>query len=178
MKKINLPFNAKTLTAGEQVLISGVIYTARDAALKKFFSAAKLPFSLKGQIIYFAGPTPAKPGEIAGSAGPTSSIRMCPYFPKIFGEGLAGIIGKGNITDDAIKTLRKHGGIYFAAVGGTAALLSRSIKKMECILYPDLGPEAVYKLTIKDFPAVVAIDCKNGNLFASGPKKYKCKKRK
>lgn len=154
------------LKTGDKVLINGVIYTARDAAHKRFIEAIdagkELPFDLQGQIIYYAGPSPAKPGAVIGSCGPTTSYRMDAYTPKLLEHGLKGMIGKGKRSDEVKEAMRKHKAVYFAAVGGVAALLSKTIVEAEIIAYPDLEPESVRRLVVKDFPVIVAIDV-NGN---------------
>jgi len=154
------------LKTGDKVLINGVVYTARDAAHKRFVEAIEagkeLPFDLQGQIIYYAGPSPAKPGAVIGSCGPTTSYRMDAYTPKLLGHGLKGMIGKGKRSDEVKDAMKKHKAVYFAAVGGVAALLSKTIAEAEIIAYPDLEPESVRRLVVKDFPVIVAIDV-NGN---------------
>lgn len=166
MKQIHTPLTddvIETLHAGDHVLISGTIYTARDAAHKRLVEAIDaglpLPFSLAGQIIYYVGPTPAKPGEVIGSAGPTTSYRMDAYAPRLIELNLKGMIGKGERSQDVKDSMTKHKAVYFAAVGGAAALISRSITAAEVIAYDDLGSEAIRKLEVKDFPAIVINDC-------------------
>lgn len=151
------------LRAGDRVFISGIIYTARDAAHKRMIK--KLPFDIKGQIIYYAGPTPAPPGKPIGSCGPTTSTRMDVYTPQLLKLGLKGMIGKGKRSDEVVRAIKKHKAIYFIAIGGAGALLSKKIKSAEIVAYKDLGPEAVYKLEVKDFPAVVGIDSKGKSIF-------------
>lgn len=154
------------LKTGDKVLINGVIYTARDAAHKRIVEAIdagkELPFELQGQIIYYAGPSPAKPSAVIGSCGPTTSSRMDAYTPILLEHGLKGMIGKGKRSDAVKDAIKKHKAIYFAAVGGVAALLSKTIVESEIIAYPDLEPESVRRLVVKDFPVIVAIDV-NGN---------------
>jgi fumarate hydratase subunit beta len=166
----------KNLNAGERVLISGTIYTARDAAHKRMSEALEkgegLPFDIKGQTIYYVGPTPAKPGQIIGSAGPTTSGRMDKYTPSLLDRGLKGMIGKGYRSQEVIDSMKKNKAIYFAAIGGTGALITRSIKSMEVIAYEDLGPEAIYKLTVKDFPAVVIIDSNGADWYQLGKQHF------
>lgn len=164
------------LSCGEQVTITGVIYTARDAAHKRMtedLAAGKpLPFDVKGQIIFYMGPCPAAPGEIIGPAGPTTSHRMDAYTPQLLDLGLSGMIGKGNRTapvQDAIKT---HHAVYFACVGGTGSLCADHIEKAEVIAYDDLGTEAVRRLYVKDFPVIVAIDADGNNIYERGIKTY------
>lgn len=150
------------LRVGDRVLINGVIYTARDAAHKKMIEAlksgGKLPFELAGQVIFYAGPSPAKPGAVIGSCGPTTSSRMDTYTPELLQHGLKGMIGKGKRSDEVKKAIAENKCIYFAAVGGAGALLAKTIKESEIIAYPELEPESIRRLMIKDFPAVVAID--------------------
>lgn len=176
MKKITTPITDKTLSelkAGDSVLISGTIYTARDAAHKKLVSSLKkLPFEIKGAIIYYVGPSPAKPGTPIGSAGPTSSYRMDAYSPVLIEKGLKGMIGKGNRSKEVIDAIKKYKAVYFAAVGGAGALLSKCIKKAEVIAYDDLGPEAVRKLEVENFPVVVINDIYGNDLYDEGIKKY------
>jgi len=165
-----------SLKAGDNVLISGVIYTARDAAHKRLVElldkGEKLPFDVKGQFIYFVGPTPAKPGKPIGSAGPTTSYRMNAYTPRLIEAGQKGMIGKGEMSPEVAEMMKKHKAVYLAAVGGAGALIAKSITAAEVIAYEDLGAEAIRKLTVKDFPAVVAMDCHGGNLYQEGIKKY------
>jgi fumarate hydratase subunit beta len=162
--------NVKELNAGDEVLISGIIFTARDAAHKRLTalidSNQKLPVDLKDQVLYYTGPTPAQPGKVIGSAGPTTSSRMDRYTPKLIQTTrLRGIIGKGNRSPDVIKSFIDYGCIYFAAIGGAGALLSKCITASEIVCYEDLGAEAIYKLTVKNFPAIVAIDSMGNNLY-------------
>lgn len=180
-KRIKTPLTPdiiKTLNMGEDVFITGTIYTGRDAAHKRLCEALakgeKLPISLEGEIIYFVGPAPAKPGKPIGSAGPTTSYRMDAYSPTLINKmGLRGMIGKGERNAEVVKTMKEKGAVYFAAIGGAAALIAKSIKKADVVLYEDLGPEAIRRLEVEDFPAVVAIDSKGRSLFEEGPKKYK-----
>lgn len=171
------PDKVAMLKAGDNVLISGVIYTARDAAHKKMVEALErgeeLPFDVQDQIVYFVGPTPAKPGQVIGSAGPTTSGRMDAYSPKLIAHGLAGMIGKGLRTQEVIQAMQEHGAVYFGAIGGAGALIAKRITSAEVIAYPELGTEAVRKLTVKDFPAVVVIDSHGNNLYESGKAQYR-----
>ncbi len=164
------------LKAGDNVLITGTVYTARDAAHKRLVElldkGEKLPFDIKGQIIYFVGPTPAKPGKVIGSAGPTTSYRMNAYTPRLIEVGQKGMIGKGEMSPEVADRMKKHKAVYFAAVGGAGALIAKSITGAEIVAYEDLGAEAIRKLTVKDFPVVVAMDCHGGNLYQEGTKKY------
>ncbi|WP_144444004.1 Fe-S-containing hydro-lyase [Desulfurobacterium indicum] len=166
----------ENLKAGDFVLISGVIYTARDAAHKRIVEAVERgenpPFDIKGQIIYYAGPAPAKPGMPIGSVGPTTSYRMDPFAPKMLAWGLKGMIGKGK-RDKAVKeAIQKYKGVYFGAIGGAAAFLARCVKSAEVIAYEDLGPEAVRKLVVEDFPAFVVNDIYGNDLYEIGRKEY------
>lgn len=173
MKKLTTPLSeetARSLAAGDTVLLSGVIYTGRDAAHKKLLAmldeGKALPMELRDQIIYFVGPCPAPPGRPIGSAGPTTSYRMDPYSPRLIAEtGLRGMIGKGNRSPEVVEAMRKHGTVYFAATGGAGALIARQIRKCDLIAFPELGPEAVYRLEVEDFPVVVAIDCSGDSLY-------------
>jgi len=172
----------RKLSAGDKVTLSGVIYTARDAAHKRIFDeitqarnekrSPKLSFDLKGAVVYYVGPTPAKPGQVIGSAGPTTSYRMDVYSPLLMEYGLKGMIGKGKRSVEVIESIKKHKAIYFAAVGGAAVLLSQHIKKAEVIAYDDLGPEAVRRLEVIDFPLIVINDTKGNDLYEIGVKKY------
>lgn len=166
----------KTLKAGDSCLISGVIYTARDAAHKRLCELVKegkeLPLDVKNSIIYFVGPTPARPGEAIGSAGPTTSYRMDAYSPTLIELGLTGMIGKGKRGDEVISAMKKHGAVYFGAIGGCGALLAKCIKEAEVIAYDDLGAEAIRRLVVEDFPAVVIIDSEGNNLYETGKQNY------
>jgi fumarate hydratase subunit beta len=179
MKKITPPLTdavVKNLIAGDSVLITGVIYTGRDLAHQRLAEKIKnnepLPIDLKGQIIYYVGPAPAKPGYPIGPAGPTTSERMDPYTPTLLAYGLKGMIGKGNRSPEVIEALKKYTGVYFAAVGGAAALLAKRIKKAEVVAYEDLGPEAIMRLEVEDFPVVVVNDTYGNDLYEEGMKKY------
>ncbi|MCS0789232.1 Fe-S-containing hydro-lyase [Cytobacillus firmus] len=177
--KVTIPIDENlllSLKAGERVLISGTIYTARDAAHKRMSEALEkgedLPFNIEGQTIYYVGPTPAKPGQVIGSAGPTTSGRMDRYTPSLLDRGLKGMIGKGYRSKEVIDSMKKNKAVYFAAIGGSGALIARSIKKMEVIAYEDLGPEAIYKLTVEDFQAVVIIDSNGTDWYQLGKQKF------
>ncbi|MEK7314342.1 MAG: Fe-S-containing hydro-lyase [Deltaproteobacteria bacterium] len=179
-KKINLPLKDSDivgLKAGDRVLLSGVIYTARDAAHKRLIElldkGEKLPFDVKGELIYYVGPTPAKPGFVIGSAGPTTSGRMDAYTPRLLSLGLKGTIGKGQRSQEVIEAMKKHKAIYMAAVGGAAAVIAKTIKKAEVVAYEDLGAEAIRRLTVEDFPAIVVNDIYGGDLFKIGVEKYR-----
>lgn len=166
----------KSLKTGDKVLISGVVYTARDAAHKRLVNTIKdkekLPFNLKGQIIYFTGPTPASPGKVIGSAGPTTSSRMDSFSPILIKKGLKGMIGKGPRGKEVVDAIKKNKAVYFAAVGGAAALLSKSIKKSDIIAYEDLGTEAIRRLEVEDFPVIVVNDIYGNDLYIEGAKRY------
>jgi fumarate hydratase subunit beta len=167
------------LKIGDEVLITGVIYTARDAAHKKLVDlidkGEKLPFDPKGQIVYFAGPSPTKPGQVVGSIGPTTSYRMNAYSPRMIEVGLKGMIGKGEMGPEVVAKMKEKKAVYFAAVGGAAALIAKSVTGNELIAYEELGAEAIRKLTVKEFPAIVALDCHGGNIFKEGVAKYEKK---
>ena len=167
---------AKSLKAGDSCLISGVIYTARDAAHKRLCelldAGKELPIDLNESIIYFVGPTPAKPGQAIGSAGPTTSYRMDAYSPKLIAMGQTGMIGKGKRGPEVIEAMKKHGAVYFGAIGGCGALLSKCIKKAEIVAYEDLGAEAIRRLEVEDFPAIVIIDSNGNNLYETGRAEY------
>lgn len=162
------------LKAWDKVLISGIIYTARDAAHKRFIellnSGNELPFDIRQQVIYYAGPSPSRPGRIIGSCGPTTSSRMDQYTPILLQHGLKGMIGKGKRSDEVKEAIVKYKAVYFSAVGGVAALLSKTIKESEVIAYPDLEPESVRRLVVKDFPAIVAIDAYGKDIFLRSDK--------
>ncbi len=159
----------KRLKVGDRVRISGTIYTARDASHRRLIEilkkGGKLPIPLKNQILYYTGPTPARPGRVIGSAGPTTSSRMDPYTIPLLKKGLRGMIGKGERSKEIREAVKKYQAIYFVATGGAGALLAQYIEKTEVIAYPDLGPEAIYRIEVRDFPAIVAIDTKGRNLF-------------
>lgn len=169
--------DVERLKAGDKVLITGVLYTARDAAHKRLIElldkGGKPPFDLKGALIYYVGPTPAMPGQVIGSAGPTTSGRMDAYTPRLLALGLKGTIGKGQRSKEVLDAMKKHRAVYLAAVGGAAALIARTIKKAEVIAYDELGAEAVRRLEVVDFPAIVANDCRGGDLFREGVERYR-----
>ena len=170
------PETARTLKAGDSVLLSGVIYTARDAAHKRLCELAAqgkdLPLDVKDSVIYFVGPTPAKPGEVIGSAGPTTAYRMDAYSPTLIRLGLTGMIGKGKRSPEVVAAMKECGAVYFGAIGGCGALLSRCIKKAEIIAYEDLGAEAIRRLEVENFPVVVIIDSEGNNLYETGKANY------
>ena len=159
----------RTLSAGDVVSITGVIYSARDAAHKRMTQTlaegGELPFAIRDAIIYYLGPSPAREGQVIGSAGPTTSGRMDAYTPQLLSLGLRGMIGKGKRSAEVIEAMKENGAVYFAAVGGAGALLSKHITKCEVIAYDDLGTEAIHKLYVEDFPAIVVIDCEGNNLY-------------
>ncbi|HVJ50784.1 Fe-S-containing hydro-lyase [Desulfitobacterium sp.] len=165
------------LKSGDNVLISGVIYTGRDAAHKKMVDALArgeaLPFDVKDQVIFFVGPTPPKPGQVIGSSGPTTSYRMDAYSPTLIERGLTGMIGKGLRSEEVIAAMKKYGAVYFGAIGGSGALLAKRIVAAEVIAYPELGPEAVRRLEVKDFPVMVIIDQEGNNLYETGKAQYR-----
>ncbi len=178
--KLTTPFKTEDLEqlkAGDTVEITGVIYTARDAAHARLVDllekGEKLPLELEGQVIYYVGPTPAKEGKVIGSAGPTTSYRMDPYAPKLIEQGLKGMIGKGARSAEVKAAIKEHKAVYFAAVGGAAALIAKSIKKAEVIAYEDLGAEAIRRLEVENFPAIVINDIHGNDLYEEGQAKYR-----
>ena len=180
MKRIKTPLSdevVRELRAGDQVLISGVLYVARDAAHKRMVEALErgesLPFDIRGQIIYYMGPSPAKPGQVIGAAGPTTSGRMDPYTPRLLEAGLKGMIGKGLRSEAVKEAIRKYGAVYFAALGGGGAIASKRIKRAEIVAYEDLGPEALRLIEVEDFPVTVINDMHGGDLYEEGKRKYR-----
>lgn len=178
--RIQTPFTeemSRKLKAGDSVLISGTIISARDAAHKAMTEALargeKLPVDWHNQIVYYLGPTPAKPGDPIGSCGPTTSGRMDAYTPTMLAQGIKGMIGKGSRDKAVVEAMKKYGVTYFAAVGGAAALIAKSVKKYEVLAYPELGPEAVARLTVVDFPAIVVIDSQGNNFYEMGQAPYR-----
>ncbi|MCK4250563.1 Fe-S-containing hydro-lyase [candidate division WOR-3 bacterium] len=178
--KIKTPLSdedVQSLKIGDSVLITGKIYTARDAAHKRLIDLIEkgesLPFDIKGQIIYYVGPAPAKPGYVIGPAGPTTSGRCDPYTPVLLSLGLKGMIGKGTRSKEVRGAMEKHKAVYFAATGGAAALIAKNIKAVKIIAYEDLGPEAIRELEVEDFPVIVANDTHGGDLYEEGTKKYR-----
>jgi fumarate hydratase subunit beta len=179
-KKISLPITdsvIKDLRSGDSILLKGSLYVARDAAHKRMVEALDrgepLPFDIKGQTIYYMGPTPAKPGQVIGSAGPTTSGRMDIYSPRLIAAGLKGMIGKGMRSAEVKAAIREFGAVYMAAIGGTGALISKTIKKSEVVAYAELGAEAVLKIEVEDFPATVINDIYGGDLYEEGQAKYR-----
>lgn len=179
IKRISTPLTdekVKDLKAGDSILLSGVIYTARDAAHKRLVelldAGKELPIDIKDSIIYFVGPSPTKPGYAIGSAGPTTSYRMDAYSPRLLDLGLKGMIGKGKRNKDVIDSMIKNTAVYFGAIGGAAALIARSITKCDIVAYEDLGAEAIRRLEIKDMPLTVVIDSEGNNLYEIGRKEY------
>jgi fumarate hydratase subunit beta len=180
MKKITLPLmdeTIKDLHAGDDILMTGVIYVARDAAHKRLIEAMDkgqpLPFDIKGQTIYYMGPAPAKPGHVIGSAGPTTSGRMDSFTPRLIAAGLKGMIGKGNRSKAVKEAMVKYKAVYFASIGGAGALISRSIKKAEVVAYEELGAEAIRRLEVEDFPATVINDIYGSDLYEEGKARYR-----
>ncbi|HDQ99310.1 MAG TPA: Fe-S-containing hydro-lyase [candidate division WOR-3 bacterium] len=179
-KRITTPLTDDIITglaAGDAVLITGTIYTGRDLAHARLVETLEKgenpPFDLAGAIIYYVGPSPAPPGKPIGSAGPTTSYRMDKYTPALLERGLKGMVGKGNRTRPVLDAIRKHRAVYFAAVGGAAALISKSIKAAKVIAYEELGPEAVRELTVEDFPAIVVNDPGGRDLYEEGTARYR-----
>jgi fumarate hydratase subunit beta len=164
------------LKIGDKVLLNGVIYTGRDAAHKRLVElldqGQDLPIDIQGQVIYYVGPSPAKPGKPIGSAGPTTSYRMDPYAPKLIAKGLKGMIGKGPRGETVVESMKRYKSVYFGAVGGAAALIAKAIKGAEVVAYEDLGTEAIRRLVVEDFPVIVAQDAHGGDLYQEGIRQY------
>ena len=182
VKKVTLPLTdaaIKDLRAGDNVLLTGVIYVARDTAHKRLVETLDqkkpLPFDIKGQTVYYMGPSPARPGQAIGSAGPTTSGRMDAYSPRLLAEGLKGMIGKGMRSQAVKDAIKKYQAVYFAAIGGAGAVISKSITKSEVVTYEELGAEAVRRLEVKDFPVTVINDIYGGDLYEEGKAKYQWK---
>ncbi len=178
-KKLQTPLTreaVRTLRAGDSCLITGTIYTARDAAHKRLCEliakGEALPLDIRDATIYFVGPAPAKPGQVIGSAGPTTSYRMDAYSPSLIALGQTGMIGKGKRSAEVIAAMKEHGAVYFGAIGGCGALLAKCIRKSEIVAYEDLGAEAIRKLEVEDFPVVVIIDSQGNNLYETGRRAY------
>ena len=188
-KHLNVPANTEELAelkSGDYVYLTGTIYTARDAAHKRMYEALQrgemyetlldgkeLPVDVKGQFIYYLGPTPAREGQVIGSAGPTTSSRMDKYTPTMLDQGLKGMIGKGKRSSEVIESIKQNGAVYFAAVGGAGALLSKCIKEAKVIAYDDLGTEAIRKLRVENFPVIVVIDNQGNNLYETAVENFK-----
>jgi len=177
--RLNTPFTKeliRNLKPGDNVLLSGTIYAARDAAHKKLMErldrGEELPFEIKGAVIYYVGPSPTKEGEVIGSAGPTTSLRMDAYTPRLLDLGLLGMVGKGRRNDEVKAKIVEHGAVYFAAIGGAGALIKKTILSQETIAYEELGPEAVRRLVVKDFPVTVIIDSRGDDLYEIGREVY------
>ena len=178
-KKLTMPLTeekTKDLRCGDNVLLSGVIYTGRDAAHKRLTELLEkgesLPFDVKDSIIYYVGPAPAKPGQVIGSAGPTTSYRMDAYAPALLDAGLKGMIGKGKRSAEVVESMKKNKAVYFGAIGGAGALLAKCIKSVEIVAYEDLGTEAVRRIEVCDLPLTVIIDYEGNNLYEEGRKEY------
>ncbi len=179
---IKSPFDEatlKNLKSGDRVLITGILFVARDAAHKKIFKALEqkkdLPFDIRGQTVYYMGPTPAGPGQVIGSAGPTTSGRIDIYTPRLLAEGLKGMIGKGMRSETVKDAIKKYKAVYMSAIGGTGALISKSIRKSEIIAYEEMGAEAVRRLEVENFPAIVINDIYGGDLYQEGRARYRIK---
>ena len=179
-KRVALPLTDDTLQglrAGDDILLSGTMYVGRDSAHKRIVEALDqgkpLPFDIRGQTIYYMGPSPAKPGQVIGSAGPTTSGRMDSYSPRLMAEGLRGMVGKGMRTPAVKEAMKKHRAVYFAAIGGAGALISKAIKKSDVIAYEELGAEALLRIEVADFPVIVINDIYGGDLYDEGKAKYK-----
>jgi fumarate hydratase subunit beta len=179
-KRVKLPLSEEAvaeLKAGDNVLLNGVMYVARDSAHKRIIETLdkgeKLPFDIKGQTVYYMGPSPAKPGQVIGSAGPTTSGRMDAYSPRLMEVGLKGMIGKGTRSKEVKEAMKRYKAVYFAAIGGAGALIAKSIKKAEVIAYEELGAEAIRRLEVEDFPVTVINDIYGGDLYEEGKAKYK-----
>ena len=179
-KKVTLPLTdeaIRDLKAGDNVLFTGVMYVGRDSAHKRMVEALDkgqdLPFDVRGQTIYFMGPSPAKPGQVIGAAGPTTSGRMDAYSPRLMAEGLKGMIGKGLRSQEVKEAIKKHKAVYFAAIGGAGALISKAIRKSDTVAYEELGAEALLRLEVENFPAIVVNDAHGGDLYQEGKAKYR-----
>ncbi len=179
-RRINVPFKgeeAEQLKAGDYVYLNGTIYTARDAAHKRMYESMKkgeeLPIELKDNILYYLGPSPAREGQVIGSAGPTTSSRMDKYTPDMLAAGLKGMVGKGKRSPEVIKAIAENKAVYFAAVGGAGALLSKCIKSADLVAYEDLGTEAIRRLTVEDLPVIVVVDAEGHDLYAEAPSKWR-----
>lgn len=178
--QMEVPFSeemARDLEAGQRLLLTGVIFGARDQAHLRFADALArgdaLPVDLRGQVIYYVGPTPAPPGRPCGAAGPTTSGRMDRYTPLMLEYGIRGMIGKGRRSPEVVDALKRHGAVYLAATGGVGALIGRCIREMQVVAYPELGPEAVYRMVVRDLPVTVAVDSRGRDLYQAGPAGYR-----
>ncbi len=178
-KILRAPFTTKMITplrAGDMCYISGTIYTARDAAhlrlVEMLERGEEMPFDFEGQVVYYAGPCPAKPGQPIGSVGPTTGGRMDAYSPKLIAHGLRVMIGKGLRSPEVVDAIKKYQGVYFAAIGGAAALMGKCVKEAEVIAFDDLGPEAIRKLRVEELPVIVAVDCLGGDVYSLGRSQY------
>ena len=178
-KKISTPLTeeiSKTLRAGDSILLSGIVYTARDAAHGRLINlldeGKELPLNINGEVIYYVGPTPAKPGQVIGSAGPTTSYRMDKYAPVLLDLGLKGMIGKGARSEEVVEGIKRNKAIYFGAIGGAGALISKCIISSEIVAYEDLGAEAIRRIEVKDMPLTVIIDSEGNNLYEIGQAQY------
>jgi fumarate hydratase subunit beta len=179
-KSIQTPLDdqvCRRLRAGDRVLLSGEVFTGRDVAHRRLYEAIlrceKLPIELRGETLFYAAPTPASPGRIIGSIGPTTSSRMDPYTPKLLEMGLKGMIGKGKRSAAVVEAIRKHGAVYFGAIGGVAALMAQCVRRVEVAAYEELGPEAVLRLTIENLPLVVINDMRGGDLYEKALKRFR-----
>jgi fumarate hydratase subunit beta len=179
VKNLHIPLNEKELEAlyiGDRVFLSGNIYTARDVAHKRLVALIQedkpLPIPLEGEVIYYVGPSPAKPGNLVGAAGPTTSYRMDPYAPSLIALGLKGMIGKGARNDEVKNAIKKYKAVYFAAIGGAGALIARSIRSVEVVAYPELKTEAIRRFEVENFPLIVANDIHGGDLYEEGIRQY------
>jgi fumarate hydratase subunit beta len=179
-RSLQLPLSddvVETLHAGDELLLTGVMYVGRDMAHKRMIetleAGERLPVDLSGQVIYFMGPTPARPGKVIGSAGPTSSYRMDTYSPRLMAEGLKGMIGKGMRSREVKEAMKQYKAVYLGAIGGAGALLSRCIKKVEVVAYDDLGAEALRRIVVQDFPVTVVDDIYGGDLYEEGRSRYR-----
>lgn len=178
--RVQLPLEPEIISElriGDKVLLSGAVYTARDAASKRIVQAVaggcEVPFPIMGSTLYFVGPCPARPGQVVGSAGPTTSSRMDPYTPVLLDLGVKAMIGKGQRSREVVRSIAEHKAVYFAAVGGAGALIAHCITKAEVVAYPDLGPEAVYRFLVRDLPVYVAVDAMGNDLFEKGRKTWR-----
>ncbi len=169
--------DVEKLKIGDRVLINGVLYTGRDAAHRRLYDLIKegreLPFDIRGQIIYYVGPSPPRPGQVFGSAGPTTSYRMDAYSPLLIEKGLKGMIGKGMRSDTVKEAMKRYKAVYFSATGGAGALLAKRIKKAEIVAYEELGPEAIRRLEVEDLPVIVINDVRGNDLYIEGEKRYR-----